>query len=217
MLPAINKISAQQSAPTDAVVLAVDRLLQYAASHPTATITYHPSDMRLIVYSDASYLCETQARSRAGGVHFLGSSATDAELHFNGPIDCISTIIKAVVASAAEAEYAAVFINATAAAGLRTTLKDLGYPQSITPIFTDNACAVGLANNTIKLRRSKAMDMRFHWIRDQVKQGHYSVHYKRGDENIADFFTKPLPVNEHLRLRQHFISYPAVITSDAIM
>jgi hypothetical protein len=103
MLPAINKISAQQSKPTDAVFLAIDRLLQYAASHPNATITYHPSDMRLIIYSDASYLSETRARSRAGGVHLIGHSGADAECNLNGPIDCVSTIITTVVASAAEA------------------------------------------------------------------------------------------------------------------
>jgi hypothetical protein len=54
------------------------------------------------------------------------------------------------------------------AAGLRTILADLGYPQPPTTILCDNTTAIGLANDNIKMKRSKAIDMRFHWIRDCV-------------------------------------------------
>ena len=51
---------------------AMHRLLNCAATHPDAAIQYRASDMILHVHSDASYLSEPQARSRAGGFHFLG-------------------------------------------------------------------------------------------------------------------------------------------------
>ena len=41
----------------------------------------------------------------------------------------------------------------------------MGYPQTATPIQTNNACAAGIANDTIRQRRSKAVDMPFYWIR----------------------------------------------------
>jgi hypothetical protein len=53
---------------------------------------------------------------------------------------------------------------------LRITLHELGHPQKSTPIQTDNACAAGIANDTVKQRRFKAMDMQFYWIKDRVEQ-----------------------------------------------
>ncbi len=214
ILTAVNKLGSQQASPTVNVEAAAERLLQYLATWPVAIVTYHASDMHLIVFSDASYLSETSARSRTGGVLFLGSKELGGESCVNGSVESISAIIPSIVASAAEAEYAAVYMNAGLAEGLRNTLLDLGYPQLVTPIFTDNSCAVGLANNTIKQKRSKAMDMRYHWIRDRVQQGHFSVSYKIGEENIADFFTKALPVHKHLELRNHFVSYAGI---DAVL
>jgi hypothetical protein len=44
---------------------------------------------------------------------------------------------------------------------------------------------------------SKAADMRLHWIRDRIRQGHFRVLFIRGLHDIADFLTKPLPVARH--------------------
>ena len=48
----------------------VKKILDYAATRPNTIITYHASDMVLSAHSDASYLSESKARSRAGG-HFF--------------------------------------------------------------------------------------------------------------------------------------------------
>jgi len=95
-----------------------------------------------------------------------------------------------VISSAAEAELGAVFYNAKDACALRNTLHDMGYPQPATPTQVDNACAVGLANDAVKQRRSKAIDMRFYWVRDRVKQGRFIIYWRKGVENDADYFTK---------------------------
>ena len=51
----------------------VKQFLDYAASNPNAVLTYKESDMVLALHSDASYLSENKARSRAGG-HFVCSA-----------------------------------------------------------------------------------------------------------------------------------------------
>ena len=51
----------------------------------------------------------------------------------------------------------------------------MGYPQPATTIITDNECAQGIANDTVKQRRSKAIDMRFYWIRDRVGKGQFTI------------------------------------------
>jgi hypothetical protein len=61
-------------------------------------------------------------------------------------------------------EYAALFAGAQQAASLRTILSDLDYPQAPTIIMCDNTCAIGIATDIIQQKRSKAIDMRFHWL-----------------------------------------------------
>jgi hypothetical protein len=85
------------------------------------------------------------------------------------------------MASATEAELAALFHNA---------LIEMGHPQSATPIQTNNARAAGIANETVKQRRSKAIGMRFYWIHDRVKHGQFMIHWQKGTDNLADYFTK---------------------------
>jgi hypothetical protein len=148
--------------------------------------------MKLVCHSDGSYNSESEARSRAGSLLFLGDCA-EGEAP-NAPIAYISVIIATVVASATEAEYAALFITGQAATSVVNTLTDLGYPQQPVEIFCDNMCAIGIAHNTLNLKRAKTIDMRYHWIRDQVKQQKFKVTWKPGKLNLADFFTKVHPV-----------------------
>jgi hypothetical protein len=53
----------------------------------------------------------------------------------------------------------------------------MGHPQqSATHVRGDNStAAIGVANNTIKQRQSKAMDMRFFWLQDREAQEHFQI------------------------------------------
>jgi hypothetical protein len=162
--------------------------------------------MILYIQSDASYLSRPQSRSVAGGIFYLGNSSTPTAV--NGAIHAISSIIPAVVASAGEAEYAALFINGQEGEWLRQILHDIGHPQPTTLIMCDNQCAVGIASDTVKPKRTKSIDMKFHWIRDRVRQKHFSVIWRKGEHNLADFFTKSLPVHVHQSLMPLLVYSP---------
>ena len=112
----------------------------------------------------------------------------------NGPLQANSSIIPTVCTSASEAEYAALYKTGQLALWLRIILEELGYPQPPTIIFCDNAVATGIANDSVKLKHSKTIDLRYHWIRDQVSLGHFIILWRHGACNKADFFTKPTPV-----------------------
>ncbi len=94
----------------------VKQLLDYCASQEEAVLTYHASDMVLAVHSDAGYLNESKASSRAGGHFFLSSDIQNPQN--NGAVLTIAQIIDAVMSSAAEAELGALFINAKEAVHL---------------------------------------------------------------------------------------------------
>jgi hypothetical protein len=136
-------------------------------------------------HSDASYLSESQARSRAGGFYYMGT-ADIKNTTINGAILASTTIMKPVLSSASEAEIGALFHNCKRATILRTTLHEMGYPQPATPMQTDNSTACGIANSNIKQQRSRAIDMRFYWVRDRQQQGHFNIFWAPGTDNLAD-------------------------------
>jgi hypothetical protein len=156
--------------------------------------------MILHVYSDASYLTEPEARSRAGGHHYLGNLPGKPGI-LNGPILNLSKVLKGVMLSAAEAKIGALYLNAKEATVIRTTLAEMGHPQPATPMETNNSTACGIMNRTVKQVRSKAIDMRFYWVRDRVEQGHFRIYWAPGVKNIADYFTKHHSPAHHRYMR----------------
>ena len=69
---------------------------------------------------------------------------------------------------ASEAEAAALFTNMKEGVIQHIALKEMQWPQPPTPITVDNSTAAGLVQDTIKANKSRAMDMRLHWIQDRA-------------------------------------------------
>ena len=49
------------------------------------------------------------------------------------------------------------------------------------------------------------MDMRFYWIRDRVRQGHFLVHWRKGNDNLADYHTKHHSPSHHRLKRSQYL------------
>jgi hypothetical protein len=79
------------------------KLLNYCTTHPEATLRYHASYMVLNIHSGASYLSEREAKIRAGGFFYMDSNTDKPNKLTNGAILIISTVLKHVISSAAEA------------------------------------------------------------------------------------------------------------------
>lgn len=215
ILPALNEIAAKQASPTTNTLQKTHRLLDYVATHPLAILRFHASDMVLNLDSDAAYLVQPQARSRGAGYFYLSDippqpPAQPNPTH-NAPILVDCHTIRQVMASAAEAETNTAFHNAQLAVPIRTMLQDLGHKQPPTPLKTDNTTTLGILNSNIRQKRSKAFDMRFHWLRDRIKQKQFHVYWKPGTDNKADYFTKHHPAAYHLMIRHHYLQSPTSI------
>jgi hypothetical protein len=155
------------------------QFLDYATSQDKPIVTYCASDMKLAIHSDASYLLEPKARSRARGHMFMAGSE-EIPLN-NGAVLNISQIVRAVMSSAAEAKLGALFINAKTAVSMRQTLEEMGHPQPRTLVQTDNS------TDRIRPKALKAMDMRFNWLRCREAQGQYRFYWRPGTQNLADY------------------------------
>ena len=211
ILLATNKIASQQANPTISTMTQINHLIQYVLYNPDASITYKPSNMQLTVHSDASHNSETKSRSRAAGLFvlgdaiFLGPENTNAIKNINGSIAINSTIIPTVCSSTMESEYAALAINTQTAEGIRQILNDLGHPQiQPTNIIYDNEISGKVALKKCKIKRSKAIASRYHWIQDRIRMGHFNLLWRPGKENLADFFTKAHPIHHHISMVPFF-------------
>jgi hypothetical protein len=162
VLMALSTIASEQTKDTKRTLEKAYQVIDYLATHPNAVVQFCASDMVMNIHSDASYLSEPNAHSRACGHFFMGSVPRNGDsIKLNGAFHTLCSILRFVVVSAAEAELGALFLNCQEGIILKITLKDLGHPQPKIPVHCDNATAVGIATNTIKRQRSRAMEMRY--------------------------------------------------------
>jgi hypothetical protein len=108
LLCPISAVTSQAAKSTKVTMEQTLQLIDYIATQEEAVLTHSPSDMKLAVHSDASYLSEPQAHSRAGGHFFLFNEATIPAN--NGAVLNIAHIIKHGMTSATEAELAVLYI-----------------------------------------------------------------------------------------------------------
>jgi len=109
------------------------------------------------------------------------------------------------MSSVQESETGSGFINAKDAVPMQTTLEEMGHKQGPTPIQFDNKCAVGIITDTVVQHRSKAMDMRFYWLRDRQRQGQFHVYRKSAPSNLADYPSKHHPTKHHITVRPTYV------------
>ena len=209
LLCPISAIASQSANPTEDTMKHTKQLLKYLASQEEAVLTFNASDMILAAHSDASYLSEPNARSRAGGHFFLSNNSNIPPN--NGAVLNIAHIIKHVMTSATEAELAALYINAREAVYMRIILEEMGHKQPATPLQTDNAMADAVINGKIQPKRTKAMDMRFHWLRDRECQEQFRIYWRPGKLNYADYWTKHHAAKHHKNVRKEFLTPYVVV------
>ena len=84
---------------------------------------------------------------------------------------------------------------------IRQLLGEIGYQLGPIPIAGDNQGAIFISSNPVTERRSKHIDIRYHYIREVIAQGHVEVFFIDGNDNPADMFTKNLGHIKFLKFR----------------
>ncbi len=81
-------------------------------------------------------------------------------------------------------------------------LTEMGHKQPKTPIQTDITTAFGVVNHNIQPQCTKAMDMRFHWLRCCDFQGQFWYYWAPRSNNLADYWTKHHCTAHHIEKGQ---------------
>jgi hypothetical protein len=106
-----------------------------------------------------------------------------------------------VALSSVEAEYMAATQAAREALWWQKLLHELGVARHPTTIIhSDSQGSIALSKNPEHHARSKHIDIRHHFIREQVVANHISLQYMSTEDMLADVMTKPLSRDQHIKL-----------------
>jgi hypothetical protein len=89
---------------------------------------------------------------------------------------------------------------------IRIILEELGHTHPSTPLQTENAMADGVTNGKREPKCTKAMDMRFHWLRDWECQRLFRIYWQLGKLNYTDYWTKHHPETHHWTMWKEFLT-----------
>ncbi|GJS83684.1 hypothetical protein Tco_0750225 [Tanacetum coccineum] len=75
---------------------------------------------------------------------------------------------------------------------MRTQLTDYGLGFNKIPMYCDNKSAIALCYNNVQHSQSKHIDIRYHFLKEQVENGVVELYFVRTEYQLADIFTKAL-------------------------
>uniref|UniRef100_A0A5S6QU80 Reverse transcriptase Ty1/copia-type domain-containing protein n=1 Tax=Trichuris muris TaxID=70415 RepID=A0A5S6QU80_TRIMR len=138
----------------------------------------------------------------AGDVEDRRSTSGYVLTLYNGPVAWSTRVQTAVAQSTVESEYIAMSEVTKEVKWLRQLLSDLGRGQSnATSIYSDNQKAICLAKNPQFHRRTKHIDVRYHFVRAEQENNTICIHYTPSENQPADMLTKGLPSCRHEECR----------------
>jgi hypothetical protein len=184
------------------IAFAVTKLAQYAAN---------PSEDHL---NKALYICRYLVGTQNYRLTYDGgsgqgiSACTDSDWASDGTtrrsqtgyfvkmakglISWTSRAQKTIALSSTEAEYMALSDCSRQVVWMHTLLGELGFHLEPIPICGDNQGSIFIASNPVTEKRSKHIDIRYHYVREVISRGITNIYFIDGEENPADLLTKNL-------------------------
>ncbi|GJU31225.1 retrovirus-related pol polyprotein from transposon TNT 1-94 [Tanacetum coccineum] len=123
-------------------------------------------------------------RSTSGSAQFLGDKRVSWSYKKQ----------KSTAISSTEAEYITLSGCCAQILWMRSQLTDYGYTFNKIPLYWDKKSTIALCCNNVQHSRAKRIDVRYHFIKEQLENGIVELYFVRTEYQLADIFTKPLPL-----------------------
>ncbi|GJZ25324.1 hypothetical protein Tco_0569577 [Tanacetum coccineum] len=134
------------------------------------------TDMSLTAYADADHAgCQDTGRTTSGSAQFLGDKL----------VSWSSKKQKSTAISSTEAEYIALFGCCSQILWMRSQLTNYGFQFNKIPLYCDNKSAIALCCNNVQHSRAKHIDVRYHFIKEQVENGIVELYFVRTEYQLA--------------------------------
>ncbi|UYV77122.1 hypothetical protein LAZ67_14003359 [Cordylochernes scorpioides] len=167
-------------------------IFRYLKGTPHMGILFTGQD-QLVGYSDSDFARDVDSRKSTTGYAFMMNGGTVSWASQRQPIIALSTT---------ESEYIAACSAAKELIWIRRLLQGIGCDiTKETELYIDNQAAIKLVENPVFHKRTKHIDVRYHFIRSKHEEGELKVHHVCSSEQLADIITKPLPRNKFHYLR----------------
>ncbi|KAK2402146.1 putative mitochondrial protein [Trifolium repens] len=195
---AVGYISRFMSKPLKSHFLAAKRILRYinGTVHYGVLFPYSSNreTLELVGFSDADWCGDKIERKSTSGYLFKFQGA---------PVSWCSKKQSVIALSSCEAEYVAGSLASCQANWLQSLLSEMGIIEDITVVLNlDNKSAINLAKNPISHGKSKHIETRFHFLRDQVSKGKLKLEFCSSEDQQADIMTKAVKRDQFLKLRR---------------
>ncbi|GJU47776.1 hypothetical protein Tco_1217331 [Tanacetum coccineum] len=140
--------------------------------------------MSMTTYANEDHVgCQDTRRSTSGSAQFLG----DKLVSWSSKKQKCTTILST------EAEYITLSGCCAQILLMRSHLTYYGFQFNKIPLYCNNKSAIALCCNNVQHSRAKHIDVRYHFIKEQVENGIVELYFVRTEYQLADIFTKPLP------------------------
>nr|GEV88180.1 hypothetical protein [Tanacetum cinerariifolium] len=159
------------------------------------------SGFKLTEFSDDDYAgCKGSFKSTSGGAPFLGEKLVSWS---SKKKDCTTL-------STAKAEYVSLSACCAQVLWMRTQLTGYGFHFNKIPFYCDSKSAIAISCNPVQHSRTKHIAVRYHFIKEHIEKGAIELYFVKKDYQLADLFTKALPVDRFnylvCRLGMHSLS-----------
>nr|GEU96855.1 retrovirus-related Pol polyprotein from transposon TNT 1-94 [Tanacetum cinerariifolium] len=144
---------------------------------------WYPKDtaIALTAYADADYAgCQDTRRSTSGSAQILEDKF----------ISWSSKKQKSTAISTTESEYIAMSGCCVQILWMRSQQTDYGFSFNKIPLYYDNRSAIALCCNNVQYSRYMHIDIRHHFIREQVDNGVFKLYFVTTDNHLANIFTR---------------------------
>ncbi|GKB14069.1 hypothetical protein Tco_0847992 [Tanacetum coccineum] len=168
------------------LIYAVCLCARYQANPTEKHLNAYSKDtgMSLTAYADVDHAgCQDTRRSTSGSAQFLGDKL----------VSWSTKKQKGTAISSTEAEYIALSGCCAQILWMRSQLTNYGFQFNKIPLYCDNKSVISLCCNNVQHSRAKYIDVRYHFIKDQVENRIVELYFVRAEYQLADIFTKPLP------------------------
>ena len=191
---AVCNVAKYSSKPTEKHWVAVKQIFRYLRGTTSLGLLYSRQQCNNFVgFSDSDWAGDRSDRKSTSGYCFqLSNSLISWRTHKQ---TCVAL-------STAEAEYIALAGTAQEAVWLANLINCLqfNYEYPVT-IYEDNQSAICLANNPINHPKTKHISIKYHYIRDLIKDSKITLKYCPTGKMLVDIFTKPIAGEKFIKLR----------------
>lgn len=182
----VGILSQRIAKPRDVDMNEVKRLIRYlnGTKFMKLTLSSGEKENAVCAFSDSDWAENREDRKSNSGYCILVNG---------GMISWSSRKQEVIALSSTEAEYVALTETCKEVTWCREIMKDLDVllPESIT-VYTDSQSCINMIENRKFSNRTKHIDIKYHYVREQAANKSVDLVYISTHENIADMLTKPL-------------------------